>query len=204
MTQSEEFGARNDRFETAARVSEFDSLLVRLAAAADPEAREGVFRALAQLVVDATLDGDEPGLNFAVGEFQRRYGEAVRTDSPNLADAETRGRLLGLIDITQRALEAVLPLSLLAEFEVSSHHHGFLAHIAEEPGSTNRAIEDAMDLDDTYVSKVGRRLELAGAARKRRLGRKNHWEITPRGLKILGVLNDGGIERPKREHRQRV
>jgi hypothetical protein len=37
------------------------------------------------------------------------------------------------------------------------------------------------------VSRVGRRLLESGLARKRKLGRRNHWEITPRGAQALEI-----------------
>ena len=155
------------------------------------------------LLVDSVLDGDEPALDFAFEQLQQQYGVSQR-DSSTVDDerSEDRGRLLALIDVAKWGLERVMPLDMLVEFEVSSHAHDLLRAISDNPGITNTRLEEEFELDAAQVSRLGSRLELSGVARKRRAGRYNLWEITPRGVQALGILDAGGIARPKREHRQ--
>jgi hypothetical protein len=203
----EELQERRDRLTTTGRISEFDRILASFAQATGQGAdrstrREGLFNALAMLLVDSTLDGDEPALDFAFEQLQQHYGASRRQSASSAEEAEDRGRLLALIDVAKWGLERVMPLDLLVEFEVSSHAHYLLRAIAHNPGITNTRLVDEFDLDPAQVSRLGSRLELSGMARKRRVGRYNLWEITPRGVQALGILDAGGIARPKREHRQ--
>jgi DNA-binding MarR family transcriptional regulator len=206
----EDLQERRERLSATGRTSEFDRILTSFgqatrSTAASPSERtesEGAFNALAMLLVDSTLDGDEPALEFAFEQLQHCYGEFQRADEPSASGFEDSGRLLALIDVAKWALERVMPLDLLVEFEVSSHAHDLLRAIAENPGATNTVLVDEFDLDPAQVSRIGNRLEQSGMARKRRVGRFNLWEITPRGVQALGILDAGGIARPKREHRQ--
>jgi DNA-binding MarR family transcriptional regulator len=197
----EDLQERKERLTTRGRASELD----RLFAAFEQEApleREGLFNAIAMLLVDSTLDGDEPALEFGFDQLQHQYAATLRRAGRTEAQLEERGRWLALIDVAKWGLERTMPLDLLVEFEVSSHAHDFLKAIGERPALTNIALTQHLELDPSQVSRIGSRLELSGMARKRRSGRYNLWEITPRGVQALRILDAGGIPRPKREHRQ--
>ena len=199
----EDLQERRDRLAATGRVSDFDSILAQFDQATRstgqlPSEREGLFNAIAMLLVDSTLDGDEAALEFAFERLQECYAEAAR----GRERVEESGRLLGLIDVAKWGLERVLPLDFLVEFEVSSHAHDLLRAIADTPGATNTRLMDELGVHAAQVSRLGSRLELGGMARKRRAGRTNLWEITPRGVQALAILDAGGINRPKREHRQ--
>jgi DNA-binding MarR family transcriptional regulator len=66
----------------------------------------------------------------------------------------------------------------LGHVEPNSYSHQFLHEVESDPTRTNTAIAIELEIDDTAVSRVGRRLVEAGLVRKRRLGRTNQWLIT--------------------------
>jgi DNA-binding MarR family transcriptional regulator len=198
----EELQDRKERLDTRGRTSELDRLVASFDRSVEAPQREGLFNALAMLIVDATLDGDEPALEFAFDQFQHLHAARMRDHAGSEGAIEERGRLLALIDVAKWGLERTMPLDLLVEFEVSSHAHQILRIISDQPGATNTALMEELDIDPSQVSRISSRLEQAGMTRKRRAGRYNLWEITPRGVQALGILDAGGIARPKREHRQ--
>lgn len=71
---------------------------------------EGDFHALAMLVVDAGLAGDEEALTAALNGLQRFYGAHLRSGgSSETVDVEYRGRVRGLIDCAYWARQRTLP-----------------------------------------------------------------------------------------------
>lgn len=201
MTEWEDLKERQERLSTGPRLAELDRLLGGIESD-PPAADERVFSALGMLLVDAILDWDEPVLEFGIVQLQRLASLAADDDRPREA-ALVEGRLLALIDISHWGIQRALPLDLLSQFvEPESRSHEFLKCIADEAGQSNRAIAITLGVDGTQVSRVGRRLAQAGLARKRRVGRSNQWIITPRGVQVVTVLEQGGVMRPKREHRQ--
>jgi DNA-binding transcriptional ArsR family regulator len=159
------------------------------------------FNALAMVLVDATLEADEPTLEHLFTRLQRLSAELERQETPPEA---LYGRILGFIDVGRWALERMLPSAVTADVERSSHAHRILSLINEEPGRSNSEIAALLGVDDTAVSRIGRRLVEGGLARKRRVGRTNQWEITPRGVRALAVVDQGGVPRHRRPHSQRL
>jgi hypothetical protein len=199
MAEFEDLNARSERLAEGPRLAEIDRLTIALEQAL-PRPSEGIFSGLSAILIDATLDWDEPALVLLVDHLPRLAALAGREASDDAI--RTEGRLLGLIDTAQQGLQRALPSEVLGNVEPGSHPHRFLQAIELEPTLSNSALCLQLDIGETEVSRVGRRLFVAGLARKRRLGRTNQWLITPRGLQVLRVLEDGGIGRPTREHRQ--
>jgi predicted NBD/HSP70 family sugar kinase/predicted transcriptional regulator len=153
---------------------------------------EGEFEAVAMLLADAALAGDEGSLVAAQQGLQRVYGRQLRVERPAAEELELRGRVLALLDVLQWALRRLTPASALARLEPSSHARAFLDAIVAEPGLSNQQLAARLRTDETEVSRVGRRLLEAGMARKRKLGRRNHWQITPRGDQALRLDSENG------------
>jgi hypothetical protein len=199
LARPENIDERDERLRSGPRLREINQELELLASSPVPD--EGRFRALAMLVVDAILDGDEYALERAHSGLQALYPQVASLGSET---AEFPGRLLGLIDVIDWGLERTLSLAFLVDVEPGSYGHSFLKALAEETGLGNADLGAILDVSDTEVSRVGRRLVTAGCAVKRRLGRRNYWEITPRGLQALDVLEHGGIGRHQRPRHQRA
>jgi hypothetical protein len=199
MANFEDLQARSERLASGPRLTQIDRLTIALENEL-PKPDEGVFAALSMLLTDAILDWDEGALDLTLSQLPRLAALAGRHGSGD--GARTEGRILGLIDVAQHGIQRALPAEFLGHVEPNSNSHRFLQEIEREPGRSNLAISVELGVDESAVSRIGRRLIQAGLVRKRRLGRTNQWLITPRGVQVLGVLNLGGVNRPTREHRQ--
>jgi predicted NBD/HSP70 family sugar kinase len=161
---------------------------------------EGRFNALAMLVTDASLAGDEPALEAAQDGLQWLYSRHEMLTNPDDSQVEQRGRLLGMIDGTHWALRR-LPSTLHAGVDPSSHAGRFLQTVAQRPGLSNQELAMQLGIDETEVSRVGRRLLAAGVVWRRKDWRRNAWDITPRGRDCLmnAGLADADTEEPELE-----
>lgn len=186
MSNFETHEEKRDRLAQGQRVEELRTLL------ANDARDEGFFRAVAMLLVDAILDGDEFTLDAGERELQHAFAVS--------SDAKDEGRFLGLIDMVAWAAERTVSLSSLAEFEASSHAHEFLKALLDEPGQSNGQLASRLGTSDSEISRVGSRLVAAGAAVKRRMGRRNYWDITPRGIHTVALLEQGGVARHQRPY----
>lgn len=199
MANFEDLQTRSERLAAGPRLTELDRITVTLEHDL-PSPDEGEFAALSMLLTDAILDWDEAALELALAQLPRLASLAAGYGSPE--GARTEGRLLALLEIAQRGIQRALPSDFLGHVESGSHSHQFLQEIEREPMRTNVALSIELNVRESEVSRIGRRLVQAGLARKRRLGRTNQWLITPRGVQVLSLLDAGGVNRATREHRQ--
>lgn len=199
MADLEDLQSRSERLASGPRLTELDRLFVSLERDLSSPA-DGNFAALTMLLVDAIQDWDEAALDLALSHLPRLAALAARDGSR--AALQTEGRLLALIDMAQIGIQRSLPSEFLGHVEQGSHSHRFLQQIEREPLLSNLNLSIELEVEQSEVSRIGRRLIQAGLARKRRLGRTNQWLITPRGVQVLSVLDTGGVNRPTREHRQ--
>jgi len=142
---------------------------------------------LATFLVDATLDADEETLGTALTWLQWQYGRRRQTSGTPAADAES-GAFLGFIHIAQWALQRVPVASSVPAVEPGTHAARFLQALSAVPGLSNAKLAAELGADETEVSRVGRGLIEKSLATRRRLGRFNSWEITPRGRRTLTAL----------------
>src|SRR2546429_651788 len=91
------------------------------------------------------------------------------------------------IDVARWALERTVPPDLHDELLSSGHARRFLEAIVEDDDRSSRDLARGLDLDETEVSRQGRRLLQAGIVTKRRVGRENRWEPTPKGRQIVAL-----------------
>jgi hypothetical protein len=197
----ENFNARNDRLGSAnPRQTEIDAVLGDFETAAPADTADA-FEALTLLVTDAILDQDDYSLRLIMDGTHRLLAMRDGAEA-DVAAATAQGQLIALHDVASMVLERIVPLAILAELEPDTVAHRFLAAVADNRGCSNDDLAITLELDKTAVSRAGRRLHVAGLARKRRAGRRNVWEPTPRGLAALGAIQSGGRMRPRR--RQKV
>jgi predicted NBD/HSP70 family sugar kinase len=145
---------------------------------------EGQFSALGMLVTDASLAADEPALEAAQDGLQWLYSQHEVLRDPDDGQVEQRGRLLGMIDVTHWALRR-LPSALHVGVDPGSHAGRFLTAVAHRPGLSNQELAVQLGIDETEVSRVGRRLLAAGVVWRRKEWKRNAWDITPRGRNCL-------------------
>jgi predicted NBD/HSP70 family sugar kinase/DNA-binding MarR family transcriptional regulator len=146
-----------------------------------------LLEALAMLSVDACADRDEANLDLIRAGAQRVLGH-VSGGSPSAPEAlALAGRLRSLIDVAHWGLERSLPADFTAKLGRRSHAFRMLELIALRPGASNQDIASTLGLHETEVSRAGRRLIADGLADKRKFGRINRWEISPRGTDALSA-----------------
>lgn len=145
---------------------------------------EGQFSAYGMLVTDASLAGDADALHAAQDGLQWLYRRYAGLRSPRGDELEHRGRLLGLIDTTHWALRR-LPSTLQLGLDPAGHAARFLIEVARHPGLSNQELASRLSVDETEVSRVGRRLLSADVVWRRRQWRRNVWDVTPRGRRYL-------------------
>jgi predicted NBD/HSP70 family sugar kinase/DNA-binding MarR family transcriptional regulator len=172
------------------RAQEVQSLLGEIYSACQRSAFDGSepsFEALAMLLADACIDRDEANLERVRTGSQRILGR-VRARAPEgPAALRVDGRLLSLIDVAHWGTERSVPANYTTLIDRGSHAFHMLELVATRPGATNQDIAGALNVHETEVSRAGRRLSAAGLAHKRKLGRANHWEVTPRGTAALSA-----------------
>lgn len=191
---------KNERLQNSPRLRAINERLLRVQDEDVAGARQ-TLRALHLLVIDATLDGDTYALDAAVHGLQAAANRVVAR-----AEDSDSWRLLGRVEALSEeallALERVPSLRALADYEPESHSARFLRTVAENPGASNLAIAAQLDgVTEQRVSQIGRELSQRGFARKRRVGRANAWDLTPRGAQMLQLIEAGEQDRPQREHR---
>jgi DNA-binding MarR family transcriptional regulator len=166
------------------RLSELRSFLDELR---DQPLTEGDLSALATFLVDATLDTDEESLDTALTWLQWQYGRRRATaDAPEAS--QERGALLGFIHVAQWGLQRAPAASVIPAVEPGTHAARFLHTLSASTGLSNAKLAAELGVDETEVSRVGRGLIEKGLAARRRLGRLNSWELTPRGRQTLAAL----------------
>jgi len=199
LANLESFSDRNERLgKGSPRQSELERVLAKLESASGDI--EGSLDALRMLLVGAIQEEDDYSLRLAVQGLHRLYlsrGSASET----LEAREDLGELRGLHNVASMVLEGLVPLGILAELEPDSVPHQMLVAIADDRTKSNADLASDLGVDKSQVSRAGARLHAAGLARARRAGRKNLWEITPRGLQTLSLLATGG--KPTPQGRQR-
>lgn len=170
------------------RAQEVQSLLGEIYSACQRSAFDGTepsFEAVAMLLADACIDRDEANLERVRTGSQRILGRvrALAPDSP--AALRVDGRLLSLIDVAHWGTERTLPTEYTTLIDRGSHAFHMLELVAARPGVSNQDIAGILKLHEAEVSRAGRRLSALGLAYKRKLGRANYWEVTPRGTAAL-------------------
>lgn len=161
---------------------------------AHPLEREdaGVSAVAADIAVDGVLDawlkGDRDWLLSSERELQDAL--VLGSSDPDGHDAErSLGRVEALLEIVRGATRRLVAQDAAAAVTPNSLSHRMLLVLIEQPGLTNRALAEALDVDETQVSRAGRRIEELGLAWKRRIGRVNLWELTPRGRASLSGVS---------------
>jgi predicted NBD/HSP70 family sugar kinase/DNA-binding MarR family transcriptional regulator len=171
----------------SARAEEVERAVGELVGRPD-EVERGELHALAMMIVDGALDADEPALVLGQKGLQELYGRQLRLSSPSSEQIEQRGQVIGLLDVINWAYRRLLPVGLVAGLEPNGYARRILEEIGRHPGISNEELTEALAIETTEVSRVGRRLVDSGLARKRKVGRRNHWELTGRGRQSLSTI----------------
>jgi DNA-binding MarR family transcriptional regulator len=198
VTERETWNEKLERLQAGPRLRALDERLGRLEAE-DAASVRRTLRGLHVLLVDAGLDGDVVTLDAIVDGLQRLAGHLARHEEPSWV--RLQGRLDALTEEAVLTLERLPSLRQLVDFQLESQSHRFLHALAEHPGADNERLADLLGARPERVSLLGRQLQQSGLARKRKVGRRNSWDLTPRGTQTLQLIEAEGAPRPQREHR---
>lgn len=105
-----------------------------------------------------------------------------------MADAESIGRVEAVLETVRGALRRLAGDEATSQVTPGSVSHRMLRALSETPGVTNRSLAELLAVDETQVSRAGRQLDELSLAWKRRLGKVNLWELTPRGHRAVITL----------------
>ena len=152
--------------------SRVDALLSRIARVdAEPALREAVALGL----VDALLEGDDEALAAALDALRDARARAN-------GDRELVGWLDAAIAFAHWGLERVPSRAAVAQ---GTQAHDFLHVLDDSPQLGSAELRRLLEIDETQVSRTGRRLLESGLVTRRKVGRQVFWQLTPRGQRAL-------------------
>ncbi|MGW2891578.1 ROK family protein [Streptomyces griseoruber] len=181
----------NASSDFAARTSELDQLLSELETGPVPWA-EGDRRALVRVLIDASLDGDETTLRTALDWLQ--WVSACSDGEGTDPRSRRQGEIAGLVSVAQYGLRRAQAITLAHSVDLRGLQGDFLRAVARDPGCSNSDLVEALNgMDETQVSRTGAQLVKLGLVTKRKIGRRNFWDVSPRGRGVL--RNAKGLEK---------
>ncbi|MGE5858036.1 MAG: hypothetical protein ACM31K_06110 [Solirubrobacterales bacterium] len=152
--------------------SRVDALLRRIATVDAEPAR---LEAVALGLVDALLEGDDETLALALDALR---DARARADG----DQELVGWLDAAIAFAHWGLERVPSRAAVAQ---GTQAHAFLRVLDGSLQLGSAELRRLLEIDETQVSRTGRRLLESGLVTRRRVGRQVFWRLTPRGQRAL-------------------
>lgn len=138
---------------------------------AEPARREAVALGL----VDALLEGDDETLAAALHGLR---DARARADG----DQEVVGWLDAAIAFAHWGLERVPSRAAVAQ---GTQAHDFLSVLDDSPQLGSAELRRLLEIDETQVSRTGRRLLESGLVTRHKVGRQVFWQLTPRGQHAL-------------------
>ena len=139
------------------------------------EAEPARLEAVALGLVDALLEGDDETLAAAL---QALRDARARADG----DLELAGWLDAAIAFAHWGLERTPSGAVIGR---GTQSHRFLRLLDGSPQLGSAELRRLLEVDDTQVSRTGRRLLESGLVTRRKAGRQAFWQLTPRGLRSL-------------------
>ena len=152
--------------------SRVNALLSRIASIDAEPAR---LEAVALGLVDALLECDDETLAAALHALRDARARAN-------GDQELVGWLDAAIAFAHWGLERVPSRAAVAE---GTQAHDFLRVIDDSPQLGSAELRRLLEIDETQVSRTGRRLLENGLVTRRKVGRQVFWQLTPRGRRAL-------------------
>jgi AcrR family transcriptional regulator len=149
-----------------------DALVRRIAGLeAAPDRRDAVALGL----VDGVVAGDGETLAAALDALRDARARADGDPGPV-------GWLDAAVAFAHWGLERVPSRAAVAR---ATQAHGFLRALEDAPGSGSAELRRLLEVDETQVSRTGRRLLDGGLVSRRKVGREVFWDLTPRGRRAL-------------------
>ena len=139
--------------------------------AAEPARLEAVALGL----VDALLEGDDETLGAALQALRDARARAN-------GDQELVGWLDAAIACAHWGLERVPSRAAVVH---GTQAHDFLSALDGSPQLGSAELRRLLEIDETQVSRTGRRLLESGLVTRRKVGRQVFWQLTPRGRRAV-------------------
>jgi AcrR family transcriptional regulator len=152
--------------------SRTDALLRRIARLDAEPAR---LEAVALGLVDALLERDAETLAAALRALRDAHARAD-------GDPELVAWLDAAIAFAHWGLERVPSQAAVAQ---GTRAHDFLFALDGSPQLGSAQLRRLLEIDETQVSRTGRRLLESGLITRRKVGRQVFWQLTPRGQRAL-------------------
>jgi AcrR family transcriptional regulator len=140
------------------------------------DADAGRREAVALGLVDAVLAGDDAALSAAL--------DGLRDARARAGSDELIGWLDAAIAFAHWGLERVPSGTAVVQ---GTQAHDFLRLLEAAPHSGSGELRRRLGVDETQVSRTGRRLLEGGLVTRRKVGREVFWQLTPRGERALGA-----------------
>jgi AcrR family transcriptional regulator len=131
--------------------------------------------AVALGLVDGVLEGDDETLAAALDALRDARARAT-------GDQELVGWLDAAIAFAHWGLERMPSRAAVAQ---GTQAHDFLRGLAGSPQLGSAELRRLLEVDETQVSRTGRRLLESGLVTRRKVGRQVFWQLTPRGRQAL-------------------
>jgi len=126
-------------------------------------------------LVDSLLEADDDAL---AGALDALRDARARAD----VDAELVGWLDAAIAFAHWGLERVPSAAAVPQ---GTQAHDFLRVLDGSPQLGSAALRRLLEIDETQVSRTGRRLLESGLVIRRKVGREVFWQLSPRGRRAL-------------------
>jgi AcrR family transcriptional regulator len=139
------------------------------------DAEPGRLEAVALGLVDAVLARDDETLSAALDALR---DARARADG----DRELVGGLDAAIAFAHWGLERVASPAAVAP---GTQAHEFLSALDDSSQLGSAELRRLLEVDETQVSRTGRRLLESGLVTRRKVGRQAFWQLTPRGRRAL-------------------
>ncbi|HSD22795.1 MAG TPA: hypothetical protein VLB79_00560 [Solirubrobacterales bacterium] len=131
--------------------------------------------AVALGLVDALLEADDETLSASLHALRDARAQAD-------GDQQLIGWLDAAIAFASWGLERVPSGAPVAD---GTQAHDFLRVLDESPRLASSELRRLLEVDETQVSRTGRRLLESGLVTRRKVGRQAFWQLTPRGRRTL-------------------
>jgi AcrR family transcriptional regulator len=133
-------------------------------------------------LVDAVLSADDEALGAALAALRELRSRALPAGE---ASDPLVGWLNAAVSFSYWGLERVNPETTLGEVAEGTHAWDFIRALERSGTLGGGELGELLDVDDTEVSRSGRRLLESGLVRRTKIGRRVFWELTPRGRGAL-------------------
>lgn len=149
-------------------------------------------------LVDTVVAADDATLRAALGALREARARAMATDG---ASEQLMGWLTAAISFAYWGLERVSPESAASEVAPGTHAWKFIEALEQSEALGSGELRELLGVDETEVSRSGRRLLESGLVRRTKAGRQVSWELTPRGRRLVqrtprSKLASAGAKKP--------